>query len=45
MRDLPRAEGARDDDEDGRRAIIRAAIDSGLLTEDGIGGGADRENG
>ncbi len=45
VRDLPRAGGARYDDEDGRRAIIRAAIDAGLLTEGGIVEGADRENG
>jgi len=44
VRDLPGVDGARDDDEEGQRAIIRAASDSGLLTEDGIGGGADRED-
>ena len=44
VRDLPGVEGARDDEEEGQRAIIRAASDSGLLTEDGIGGGADRED-
>jgi len=40
VRDLPGKPDARYDEEEGRRTIIRAAIDSGLLTEDGIAAGA-----
>lgn len=42
VRDLPDVKGASADDEEGRRTIIRAAIDRRLLTEDGIAEGADR---
>ncbi len=44
VRDLPGEEDASYDEEGGQRAIIRAAIDAGLLTEDGIGGDTDLGN-
>ncbi len=44
VRDLPAVEGASAEDDEGRAVIIRAAIERGVLTEDGLVEGAEREH-